>query len=877
MAVLGTNLSAHSGTYRVINTSTDNVRGMVLDAFVAPSNGYITRIGGFIRKQASVLSRYVWLEVYALDAAGTPTMLLGHTSRIPLSQTGQDVSGDLVWSDPHLNGEDTAVRLVAGQPFAVVLKAEASGSAGNIEVAQLPDSTARHFFRTYATPNAPAPDPLGGVTSETAATLALYVEFTENTKPFITVTDPDTGAALNTSTPTFMAEFDDPQDNFPTFDKMSRYELRIAKKVGDVTVWGGAGAVFIASETERMMAEFARLYSGPPLLADGTIYTWSARVYDDSGAASNWSTPLEFTINPYGQVNTAFDGAPTGKIDTDPALIDYTARWHHPAGLSADKAQVLIYHLGSLYRIGAEVDLSPNVVTAAPPGNLVTVQDTVAGIGKLPPGTYEYRIKIQDTTGQWSPESQPGRLFIVNSPPTIPSALQPPSGASTTSLPLLEWNVDDEDDDDVYGVDADSQLLITRPGGSQVTITTSNYDAVRGVGFWQGTVAVFNTFGTFRWKVLGRDISAGVLGESPYSTENTIEFVAGPVVTITNPIEDEVQNTAVPLITWTNTGGTQSRARVVLYNRDSGLPLKAADVAGVTQQFQIPVGWLTNGGAYEITVQVWVSELSSGTSLRREFTVSYSTPATLNNVQASGALERRDYYLTPSSILLSWQETVYPPGEFAGYVVRRREATQSPADAIVLRVLEARGQTQWKDYWAPSGVLLIYGISQLRRVGSETLESPIVEVEEQINLVVPVLCSAKDALTYRMPLMYIEDDWDFAGADPYRDNDVKVYTWASKGKPTIIDVPDEQTGEPREVSFSMTIKSDARGHLYDHYKDWEDMARSKHPLLLRTEWEHERMYCKIKQWSASRGGVGERVISATLEEIDFVPGESGGS
>jgi hypothetical protein len=302
------------------------------------------------------------------------------------------------------------------------------------------------------------------------------------------------------------------------------------------------------------------------------------------------------------------------------------------------------------------------------------------------------------------------------------------------------------------------------------------------------------------------------------------------------------------------------------------VPLAQTSVGAGVLTFQIPVGWLSNGGAYELIVTPCSSPVLSYNSLRRQLTVLYATPDPLQEVNATGVTERHDFLASPSSMLVSWRITDYPLNEFAGYVLRRREAGQPAEAATVLRTLTTPGQNSWRDYWLKSRTLMIYGVSQLRRVGTQILESPIVEVTAEINLAVPILCSAYDAATYRLPIAWLGDDYAMSSSIP----SAKHVTWGSKNRPTGVNVPAENRA--RRARAGITLRNDDRGSLYDHMADYERMMNLGGPLLLRTERPQEQMYCETEgepEWQ--RGTVGTRKVVLNLVEIDFTPGESGGS
>jgi hypothetical protein len=594
VAVIGDQISATSA-YHTVATSLDNQFGLALVTYVAPANGYVTRIGCFARQQAPATTRYVWLAIYDLDTNGEPLNLLGYTDRLALGGTAIDLSGALIWSDPDLNGALTAVRLTQGQRFAIVAKIE-SPVASWVEFGTVPNpGTVTHYKRTQATLNAPPSDPFGTHSSAQGPQVAFYVDFSENLQPAVVLVSPADHAVIASTTPTFVADFTDPQNGSPIFDKLASYELEVTRVSDGALMWGGSGAVFPASFSERSASELSRVYTGSALAPGTTVYRWRANVRDDAGLQSNWSGYRDFTINATGVVNTALDGLPVGVQDGDTSLLDFTGRWVHPTSLHMTQAQVFLYKDGVLFRKSGLI--TTNVTPSASPGTTFTLSHTLTGLGTIPPGTYGYTIQGLASDGQLSPESDPRRIFIVNALPTTPSNLHPPSGSLASSLPLFEWNVDDPDDHDVFGVDADSELEITRPDATVATITTTNYDTTRGVGFWQATTAVFNQFGAYKIRVRGRDTSAGALGLGAWSTQIVFSYTSGPTVTITNPTEDEVFATTVPVISWTVTGGTQASAVVTLFGQGNpSLPLKSTTIIGNVLTFAVPIGWLGNTG-----------------------------------------------------------------------------------------------------------------------------------------------------------------------------------------------------------------------------------------------------------------------------------------
>jgi hypothetical protein len=69
-------------------------------------------------------------------------------------------------------------------------------------------------------------------------------------------------AVIASTTPTFVADFTDPQNGSPIFDKLASYELEVTRVSDGALMWGGSGAVFPASFSERSASELSRVYTG---------------------------------------------------------------------------------------------------------------------------------------------------------------------------------------------------------------------------------------------------------------------------------------------------------------------------------------------------------------------------------------------------------------------------------------------------------------------------------------------------------------------------------------------------------------------------------------------------------------------------------------
>jgi hypothetical protein len=842
-STLGPKISVPTWTGYTVGQNDNSARAVVYTSFVAPSAGWLTRVGVYARKNNN--SPKLTLAVYSLDAGGNPSRLLGQTPKLTLTTGGGNFEGAL----------DTPALMDAGEGFALA----AIVDGGTAEYAQAFAST--KVWRRQMGSGIPT-DPYGATSIVFEIGMGIYAEFQPNSQPSVTLTSPADGATLNTTTPTFTGAFVDADIPSPTLDYLAQYQIQVRLAGSTGLVW--SGGPFVASPSESTNNAFSRLYSGASLVP-GNSYEWRASVADTHGVWSAWSAWRTFTLNAIGFVDVSAATSPAAKVDGDTTLIDWGGTWTHPLGQGAIATQVRI-----LDDTGVVVKTGGIVAQTIANGAAFTVPHASAGIGTITPGVYSYEIQAQASGGLWSAWSAP-KAFVVNSPPTTPSDLQPPSGASSTSYPLLEWNIDDPDADDIYGVDDNSEIELTRPNGSVITILTLNYDLARGKGFYQLGATELPITGTYKWRVRGNDLSAGTAGVGQWSAQQTFSFVAGPVVTITSPSANQVVTTSAPTITWSAPG--QVRYQVKLYNADAKLAFKdSGQVTSAAGIFSVPAGWLKNLGAYDVDVTVWDVNNISGTSLRQPFTVLYTAPNTPAVLNASLIQNARDY--EASSVLLTWNDSDLPPGEFAGWLIWRREATDDPDDAILLTTIPSAAQRQWIDYNAPPNVPVVYGLSQLRNAGTgAVLESGVVETEIDVPLQVATLVSLIDGRARRVSLMWL--DTDLKGS--FKRPQALYQTWGSQGKNQQVTTPAAFGAEPITLSFTLRTDRDINGALrgtrQEHFEDVEALVKSGDPMCLRLE--HKRLFCVVGDYSWNRGPqVGTTVIQLALEEIDYREGQS---
>lgn len=889
MGTLGNKVSAGTGRWLQINCAdggSDNQRAIRTANFVVTAPQYITRLGVWARRQPASGSPQIWLGIYEDTGAG-PGILLGSTARLSVPNNGNDVSGSINWVHPSVRGSRKAVLLESGKSYYLGIKVEKV----DIEVASW-STQVTHYRRRVTALNTQPTSPFGATSTNTADLFSVYADTTENTKPTATQSTPANAAAIN-GTPSLGVLFSDPQFGAATVDRPSQISFEVrAQSDPNTLLWGGAGATFFTNQpgdrTETGVgsgvALITRNYAGSTLLANGTVYEWRSQVADDSGVWSDWTDWRTFTINPYGNVDVSA-GAPSGKIDAAISTLNYTGVWTHPTARPTTKVQIVAIRNNEVYK------LSPLITKAVSNNGTITITAAEATFDTLPPGAYEYAIRGLDNNGagNWSPYSA-RRAFVLNSPPTTPTNLQPPLGNTVTSAPLLEWLVDDPDTDDDFAAVGRSRVQILLPGNpTPIEVVTTNYDIAKGKGYLQlydaagvgnppgATTITRNNSTAFQWRVRGEEqVSGGSYVNGQWSAYSNFLFTTGPEVTVTSPTVGETKTTSVPTVTFNIPNPNLiSRYEVKVYEQDARLPLRSSGIislvtAASNAAFNVPVGWLRNGGDYDLEVIIYTATGNLvGRSLRIPFTVVYAPTLAPSNYQASPTSERHDYDQSPSSILLSWEQTQYSPGEFGGYVIYRREANQDASEMVKLRTITAPGQTRWKDQWPRSNTLYVYGLSQIHRVGADVIESDIIEAEAQVVLQVPIVNSAFDP-DIRFPMMWLELGFGGGQTRP----ETPVITWGSNNKETIITTPVEAT--TTIYDFTVEIISDARGDMYDHIADLEAVLKCGHPLLFRPERPEETIWMRFTgvKWKRIKNG---RAYSGQIKEIDFTPGEDGGT
>lgn len=857
---IGIRLTGSTGAWQTVPR--DEQRALADAVWVAPSPGWVTRLGVYARRAGG--DPRIHLAVWRDDGSGQPGQLLGRTGLIPVStiNAGASAEGPIIWTHPETSGPSTAIRVAAGQ----VLRPGFRLDGGGVDLAVPAGSIDTTYHRRVVASGFPT-DPFLPVETTSAPSSGIWCLFVPDTAPASPVSQaPAANTATNSLTPILEAAFVDDDSPAPTSDRLRSYQLEVRDAVTLVALWTSDTALFAASAAERSAARFSRVYAGTPLVGGQVIHV-RERVFDDHLAYSDWSAWRTITINALGQVDSSYS-QPSGKIDTDPAQIYWGSHWYHPQGRATDRVQVRI--LEGRAGLKQSPEIVKAVASAALPGAFFNISPAEAQIGALAPGSYTFQVRGRDATSQqWSPWSVE-RAFSINAPPSVPANLQPPSGAASTTRPLLEWESVDPDADDLPGVDVVWDVEITPPSGIPATFTTTAYDPTRDVASLQLTTTHLPAFGVYKWRARGRDLSAGTPGASAWSPQQALTYAAGPVVTLTSPVSGAIVNTSTPTIAFTVSGGTMASFLVRLYRADeSRILYESPRVVSSQGLWTVPAGILKKGGAYDRVVIARDTNNLDGASLRLPFSVDYAAPAVLSNVNATPFQNPGDP--DPTSMLLTWAPGSYPPGEHAGYRIYRRAAGEPIANAVLIRRIPSVVQTRWVDHHAPADGPQTWGVTQLRRVGLETLESLPVEVTAELDFQGIVLASVNDGAALRGVLY-----WEAHGSPADLSASLEliddpVITWGSNG----LGIPVRRAGvAPESRSYGgLRLIDDDRGSADAHRNNLKALAQRQDLVSVRSKRE-PRLWGAITSLDIQREGRGYSV-DVTISERFYSEADSG--
>jgi hypothetical protein len=842
-----------------IGSGSNNQRAWSLAAFTVSEPVFLHTLGARMRRGGSGNGSVVF-AVWQADGIGLPGPRLGYTAAVTVtaapSSTGQVVQQPiLVSAGDVLTGEPgSALRLLPGITYYYgVLVRNNATDIGTVA------GTATGYQRngSGSTPS----DPFGVGTAFTPASPSVPILWglAETDAP-LTVTLTGPAATISTVTPAIAGTVSQTDSGTPYFDRLYQYQVEVRNALTTGQLWS-----FVATATtaERAANAFSIVYAGTALTPGGQ-YEVRVRASGDLMVWGAYSAYRPFTVGAVGAVDVSTP-TPSGKQD-DGVIDTIVGKWTHPSATAMAKADVRILVNGVVIRT-SETLIPAGITKVAANNATFVLTDTEHGLtpisDPLPGGSYTYQLRGRDSGGGITPWSDQAP-FTVNTPPNQPSNLRPVSGVTLTERPRLLWDGSDPDADDLFGGDVVSYVEITRPDTTVHTYgPLSSVDPGSGSGYLDTTTTEVPNDGVYQWRVRLNDGS--VYG--PWSAPTIFALIAAPILTITAPVDNATVTTSTPSIVFSIASSTIASYRVRFYRPGAISPFFdsgsiTVDPPATSQTFQPAPGWLENGQLYDVEVISVTPVNVTSISQKRRFRVSYPTAPGLTAVDASLLANLRDW--EPTSVVVVWGQTSLPQNEFGGYVLWRRESSQTAAEAVPIRLMPNAGQTSFVDHHPPPNASLIYSVSQLRIVAGDTRASVPVEVQIDTVLTVPVLVSLENGATLRAPVAWLNTGLSMG----FKRADSVMETWGSQGAPLWVRNPANYGAESFQIKF--TLRGDSHGTLHQHLAAWLAMVKSGDPFSFRTEMA--RTFVRIVssgQW-ASRGNTpGTYQISLSLEEIFY--------
>lgn len=691
---------------------------------------------------------------------------------------------------------------------------------------------------------------------------ATFVKAESPTAALVTNKPPATNATVS---PTIGGTFTTTQAD-AAYQKLVSYEIEVTtggQNVGPIgpIAWTGTGNTF------EYLWDKTELVNAQP-------YSLRIRVYGRGGAVSNWTSPFSFSVVPGGIIDTT-GSAPNGRLEWWENFTNFTALWTDANTANCVAVQFQLAPPGISVESTTSVTNGPSITVNIAPNTPISIARTTAfPVLSISPTLasgrgYQWRVRGKKSGDSgFGPWSDPVS-FDINSPPGTPALPLETGNGGVAAPPRVTWRVVDNDEE-VVGQDIKATIELIKGSSSPVLITdiTTVSDVTTGEMYYQFTSTDMPNTGNYQWRVKAIDISAESAGaplayrESQYSPARNIIYAPRPAISISSPLPNAVLTTSSPTVSWTVANDPQKAftvsvldARTLQVVYTSG---RRTTATTFSQSFTIgadgiPSG-IINGGSYLFRVEVVGESSGLSTTVQQPFSVQYDPAEVITGLSVSLVSKNRDY--EASTPFVSW--TSVNVNNFVGYVVQRKES--GSAAPVPVAFIPQQQTTGWLDHAAPPNKNVSYLVHRLVRSGTDIRQSPTEEVAlGVVPVTVPTLTSLYDGSNLHAPMM-----WLSSGLSGSFEREAETYvTWGAGGAPTLIITP-EQYGRS-SLSLELTLRSDARGTLQEHFDDIKALAEAGHPMVYRGE--DYRLFCRIASYSWQRGGPGTRTVSLELEEI----------
>ena len=328
----------------------------------------------------------------------------------------------------------------------------------------------------------------------------------------------------------------------------NRYQVEVYPSTAAT---GNLGTPHYASGTQSATISGAGPYTFT-LAADtvtalswNTTYKWRARVSGDAGATwSDWSGPASFTMDSAGTPDLDLPSANQWITDATPTFqIDGTG------GDTIDQMQVRAYAENGTTLIWDSG--MTNVTESAGVATLDYAGPTLTG------GYYWWEARYQKTTAGPIGEYADKQRFRLNSPPNIPTDLEPlPNAVLLESLtPVFRARFTDPDVAAMLDKPTEWEIVVEEVGVGVHDTLTETTGLVVGLNEYEydGTALVYGT--DYQWKTRFKDTKNEW---GPYSGYLMFRPAIEPNSTGLVPSDESTVSSVRPTLTWTydDQGGT---------------------------------------------------------------------------------------------------------------------------------------------------------------------------------------------------------------------------------------------------------------------------------------------------------------------------------
>lgn len=270
------------------------------------------------------------------------------------------------------------------------------------------------------------------------------------------------------------------------------------------------------------VATTSTTYTVSSALAE-TVYYWRVRGKDSTATWGAWSAIWNFTISTSGLAAPKL----TAPVDGT-ALNDGTPQLDWSTVTDADKYQVMVATYANFSSSSIEI-------------NETTAGTSYTPLTNLGEGTFYWRVRANNSLGNWGPWSLVWSLTVDFTPPSAPALSSPTDGSAIAdNTPSLTWTAVSD------GVEYQVQAATSN------TFSPSDIDTfTASTGYAPSSSLTDNTY---YWRVRTRD-AAGNWGPWSNVWNFTIITTAPAAPTLTSPADGTTLEDSTPQLDWSAVTG----------------------------------------------------------------------------------------------------------------------------------------------------------------------------------------------------------------------------------------------------------------------------------------------------------------------------------